>query len=145
MKFPFRLILGTLAAIVAMSSLAHANPVAAPTTPDRAPAALKIFAFVYEPGPVWKRGVPLAQQNLAEHAQYMHRLAADGVLLLAGPLMTSEGGLVIVRAQNLGAARALMEADPAVKKGQFVGVVSEWRAAIDPDGRLKGAIAPQAK
>lgn len=143
MKFPFLFIVGVLAVTAYVPSLAHSDPTLA--TRDEAQATSSLFAIVYEPGPVWKRGMPLAQQNLADHGQYMRRLATDGVLLLAGPLITSEGGLVIVRAENLHAARALMDADPAVQKGQFIGTVSEWRAVIDPAARLKGALAPQAK
>ncbi|WP_194955133.1 YciI family protein [Sphingopyxis solisilvae] len=145
MQISWPLIVGILAAAALVPSAAHADPNVAPEPATKAPATAKLFAIVYEPGPVWKRGMPLAQQNLGEHGQYMRRLAADGVLILAGPLMTSEGGLVILRADDLEAARALMDADPAVQKGQFVGTVSEWRPAIDPAARLKGVLAPQAK
>jgi uncharacterized protein YciI len=130
----------TMALVVAAmtAALPHAAGVAAPA--DSASTDLKLFAIVYQPGPVWKRGMPLAQQNLAEHGAYMRSLAARGRLLLAGPLPTLEGGLVIVRAENLDAAQALMAADPAVKNRQFVGIVSEWRAVIDPANRFEGAL-----
>lgn len=145
MQISLPLIVSAFVAAVLVPSVARADPNAAPEAATKAPTTAKLFAIVYEPGPVWKRGLPLAEQNLGEHGQYMRRLAADGVLLLAGPLMTSEGGLVILRADDLDSARALMDADPAVQKGQFVGTVSEWRPAIDPAARLKGVLAPQAK
>lgn len=145
MKISLPLIVGAFAAAALVPSVAHADPNAAPEAVAKAPATAKLFAIVYEPGPVWRRGLPLSEQNLGEHGQYMRRLAADGVLILAGPLMTSEGGLVILRADDLDSARALMDADPAVQKGQFVGTVSEWRPAIDPAARLKGVLPLQAK
>lgn len=145
MQISLPLFVGAFAAAALFPSVARADPNAAPDAATKAPTTAKLFAIVYEPGPVWKRGLPLAEQNLGEHGQYMRRLAADGVLILAGPLMTSEGGLVILRADDLQAARALMDADPAVRKGQFVGTVSEWRPAIDPAARLKGVLPPQAK
>lgn len=145
MQMPFHLLMGVLAAAAMMPLVVHADPKVAPASADIAPSTPRLFAIVYEPGPAWKRGMPLAQQNLGPHGQYMRRLAAEGVVILAGPLMTSEGGLVIIRADDLDTARALMEADPAVKKGQFVGTVSEWRPAIDPAARLNGVLAAQAK
>lgn len=145
MQISLPLVVVAFAAAALFPSVARADPHAAPDAATKAPTTAKLFAIVYEPGPVWKRGLPLAEQNLGEHGRYMRRLAADGVLILAGPLMTSEGGLVILRADDLKAARALMDADPAVRKGQFVGTVSEWRPAIDPAARLKGVLSPQAK
>ncbi|MGV3729836.1 MAG: YciI family protein [Sphingopyxis sp.] len=95
------------------------------------------FAIMYDPGPEWKRGEPLSVQGLEEHGRYMRQLAQDGILILAGPLSTSEGGLVILVAGNLDEAAGIMARDPAVVQGKFVGRVSEWRPLIDPQKLLR--------
>lgn len=90
------------------------------------------FAITYAPGPQWKRGRPLSEQGLERHGRYMRDLAADGRLLFAGPLATSEGGLVILSVPDIEAARAIMAQDPAVLEQKFTGTVSRWQPLIDP-------------
>ncbi len=57
---------------------------------------------------------------LAEHSNYLERLAADGVVMLAGRTMNNDEttvGIAIVNASDEAAARAVMENDPFVKSG----------------------------
>lgn len=108
----------------------------------RESAMTAIYAIRYTPGPAFKPGVPLMRQDLAAHGAYMRELADAGIILAAGPLMTHEGGLVLLRAESLEAAQARMAADPAVVAGVFVGKVSEWRPVVDPAGRFASPEGP---
>jgi uncharacterized protein YciI len=57
---------------------------------------------------------------LSAHVEYMRELSESGVLILAGRTQYEDMrtmGLVILRAENEQAARAVMEADPPVLAG----------------------------
>lgn len=131
------------ASAMAMALLPHiaaANPSAADGKAAKR-ASPSYFAIVYDPGPEWKRGEPLSAQGLGDHGRYMRKLAEDGVLVLAGPLSTAEGGLVILAAGNLDEAADIMARDPAVVQGKFVGRVSIWHPMIDPKKLLRAGEA----
>lgn len=83
-----------------------------------------VSIILYEPGPAWKRGRPLAEQGLETHGRYLAQLTRDGKLLSAGPL-ASGGGLVIV-AGSPPEAQAVMQSDPAVRDRKFIGTVTQW-------------------
>lgn len=136
---PIRFIKAAFASAMAVALFPHAaaaNPAAADVKAAER-AGQTYFAIIYDPGPEWKRGEPLSAQGLDDHGRYMRKLAQDGVLILAGPLSTSEGGLVILAAGDLHEAAAIMAQDPAVLQGKFVGRVSEWRPLIDPQKLLR--------
>ena len=100
---------------------------------------LGAYAIVYRPGPAWKRGHLLSEQDLGPHVQYMTQLVQQGMVQVAGPLPTVEGGLVLLRASSLDAAQEVMAHDPAVRNRQFVGFVSEWKPVFDPQARFADA------
>lgn len=128
-----------LAALIVALCSALITPVAAEVPAQAAPPPVAVpvlYVIHYRPGPAWKPGRPLREQGLERHGAYMRDLAERGELLAAGPLSTTEGGLVILRLDSLEAATARMQADPAVQAGQFVGEVSVWRPGIDPAGRF---------
>jgi uncharacterized protein YndB with AHSA1/START domain/uncharacterized protein YciI len=57
---------------------------------------------------------------LARHAEYIRDLTKKGTVVLAGPCTDMKGpGIVVFQAANEPAARAIMEADPAVQLGIF--------------------------
>ena len=116
----------TSGAAAATQAQAQASP---------APQA-ELFVILYRAGPTWRQGRPMQEQDLAAHARYMRSLADSGALLMAGPLTTLDGGLVVVQAKDLAAARAMMQADPAVTGKIFTGEVSAWRPAFDPGKRF---------
>lgn len=60
------------------------------------------------------------QRLMGEHFERLRRLTDDGVVVLAGPtLVTDERnfGIVVFRADDEEAARAVMDGDPAVAGG----------------------------
>ncbi|MEU5988106.1 YciI family protein [Spirillospora sp. NPDC047418] len=55
---------------------------------------------------------PLRAERRPEHLEHLGRLEAEGSLLLAGPLADLSGGIIVLAADDLEAARALVEQDP---------------------------------
>ena len=132
MHLPSALLIALACVLPGQAGATDVEP-AAQAAPSPVPV---LYVIHYRPGPAWKAGRPLAEQGLERHGAYMRDLAGRGELLAAGPLSTTEGGLVILRVESLEAATARMEADPAVQAGQFIGEVSVWRPGIDPAGRF---------
>jgi uncharacterized protein len=77
---------------------------------------------------------PTARETaiIEEHFTYLQRLCAEGVVLLAGRTLTDDAdafGIVILQAEET-QARALMEADPAVRDGVMTAVLYPFRIAL---------------
>jgi uncharacterized protein YciI len=70
---------------------------------------------------------------ITHHFEYLKELEGKGVLILAGrTLNTDEScfGIVILRADSGEEARAVMEADPAVKADVMEAVLFPFRVAL---------------
>ena len=100
-----------------------------PAPPPPAPAAAQprqLFLFLFRPGPAWRAGVPMRQQDLRDHAAYHARLLREGRGFAGGGYVGEDGGLAIVRAADLAEARAMLAADPAILNGVFVAELRQW-------------------
>lgn len=130
----------TALALTLALALAGAFILAAPAGANDAPGAAtagdRLFIFVYRPGPAWEDGKPLAEQGLRPHGLYMKSLFDEGRIFAAGPFTDRDGGLVILRAADMGAARAVYDADPAVESGKFVGEIMAWDPRFNGSGPL---------
>lgn len=61
------------------------------------------------------------------HTENLHRLAEDGVLLLAGPLTDENGGLLLYEAEDRAHLKRLLEDEPYVKGGIVARTrIREW-------------------
>ena len=96
------------------------------------------FLVVYRPGPTFKAGKPLKEQDLKAHGQYMLELYAQGVLLSGGGFADDSGGAWVASAADLTAAQALVQNDPAVRTGLFLYDLHPWRM-VDWEKRLSKA------
>ena len=66
-----------------------------------------------------------------QHFAYLEGLLAEGTLILAGPTLGPVNtGLAVFEAPDEGAARAVMEADPAVASGTVRGELRPFRASF---------------
>jgi uncharacterized protein YciI len=66
-----------------------------------------------------------------EHAGYLARLLEQGRLILAGPTLgTKNTGIAVFEAEDEAAARAVMEADPAIAGGVVRGELRPFRASF---------------
>ncbi len=108
-------------------ALAVFGSVGAWVASDAAAGDLATFVVIYEPGPTWKPGVAPGQQpGVRDHGRYMQRLFDDGVMQSAGPL-DGGGGMMLIRARDEAAVRAVVEADPGVQSGLLVlGMLRRW-------------------
>jgi uncharacterized protein YciI len=65
------------------------------------------------------------------HAAYLAGLLEQGQLILAGPCLHPEGpGISVFEAVDDAAARAVMEADPAVSAGLMTARLFPFRASL---------------
>jgi uncharacterized protein YciI len=124
-----------LLAIGYIAGLGHRKPVDANPA---APASTETFLVVYSPGANWRAGKPLKEQDLKEHGKYMLHLYVQGTLIQAGGFRDDSGGAVLFRADDMAAAKSIVENDPAVRAGIFVYQLHPWRL-VDWEQRLSKA------
>jgi uncharacterized protein YciI len=83
---------------------------------------MTLFAVTYR-----NRAAP--PQDLVEpHLSFLESLRRTGSVLANGRLIGGPGGLVLVRAQSLEAARDLLAADPYLDQGVSEIEIFEWDA-----------------
>jgi uncharacterized protein YciI len=109
----------SLSPAAAMAQPAPASPAAA--------GARQLFLFLYRPGPAWRAGVPMRQQDLRAHGAYHARLVSEGRSVAGGGFVGMDGGMAIVRASDLAEAQAMLAADPAIVNGVFAADVRHWQ------------------
>ena len=79
----------------------------------------------------WKDGEPIeAQAGWPEHAAFMMKGAADGIVVLAGPI-EDIGALIVVRAESPEAVEAWLADDPWTASGLLVTErIARWTLRI---------------
>jgi len=104
-----------------------------------------LFAFIYRPGPAWKPGLPMAQQDLRAHGGYIAKLTAEGRVVAAGGWSGADGGMAVLRAADTDEAQRLLAADPAITGGVFQAELRRWspRFGVDTDLVPKPRPMPQ--
>ncbi|HTU11209.1 MAG TPA: YciI family protein [Allosphingosinicella sp.] len=115
-------------------ALAGAQPPPAPVTAPEPPRQL--FLLLFRPGPAWRAGVPMAQQDLRDHAAYHARLVREGRSVAGGGYVGIEGGMAIVRAADRAEAEAMLAADPAIRNGVFAADLRQWTPRFHSDAPL---------
>ena len=104
---------------------------AAAAQPASAPApvaeARQLFLFLFRPGPNWRPGVPMREQDLRAHGAYHARLVREGRSVAGGGFVGMDGGMAIVRATDLAEAQAMLAADPAIVNGVFAADIRHWQ------------------
>ena len=85
-------------------------------------------------GPAWNTALPMRAQALwAEHAVFMNALAAEGFVVLGGPLgPAGEDVLLVINSVSEDALRARLAADPWSESGLLeIGRVESWTVLLD--------------
>ena len=89
---------------------------------------LQLYAIFTRPA----NGLGPVMEKLEEHLEYQISMEKNGILFAAGPFWTDDEqqwrgeGMVVVRAQSLGAARAVAEKDPMHASGARTFEVRPW-------------------
>jgi len=114
-------------------ALSPPRPKAVPSSPQVAPAASKPTPpdHVVAPSSLWVVQFDLSkwdskkpaqdQPGFMEHIQHVHEMAADGTLMVGGPLMDDPetfqptGAMMIVKAESAEAAKKLCSSDALIK------------------------------
>jgi uncharacterized protein YciI len=97
---------------------------------------MQYFAVRRVRGAAWNAALQRHEQALwAEHASFMNALAAEGFVILGGPLGTGEEVLLIINAPDEAAIRERLAADPWSEAGLLViGRVEPWTILLDGRG-----------
>jgi uncharacterized protein YciI len=94
------------------------------------------FIVVREAGPGWAAGKPILDQHgAADHAAFMNALAAEGFVVLGGPLGEAENErlrvLLVVDAGGESEVHARLAEDPWVSSGQLrIVSIEPWRLLV---------------
>jgi len=74
------------------------------------------------------------QQNRERHLEYLRGLAAEGVLVAAGPWTEGLGSLTVYDVPSVERARELVEADPYLTNGVTeILTLREWNPVVRRD------------
>lgn len=90
------------------------------------PAMKSTFLVLYHPGPAWAPGKHIRDQPPREHGKYLLGLYERGVMKSAGPFDDDTGAAIVLEAADAAEAKALIEADPAVKAKIFSHEIHPW-------------------
>lgn len=109
-------------------ALAGAQPASSPpgAPPPESGQPRQLFLILFRPGPAWRAGVPMRQQDLRAHGAYHDRLVREGRSVAGGGYVGEDGGLAIIRAANRAEAEAMLAADPAILNGVFAAELRQW-------------------
>jgi len=91
------------------------------------------LAVLRRRGPSWNHAVPMREQALwAEHAAFMNALAAEGLIVLGGPIGNGEETLLIFDAPGEDAVRTRLAVDPWTTAGLLeIARVQPWTILLD--------------
>jgi uncharacterized protein YciI len=93
---------------------------------------MAVFAVTMVNGPAWDPAVQRRQQaGWDAHAIYMDRLAADGRVILGGPIGDGTDVLLVVDAADEDDLRAMFAADPWADRILRIGQVRPWDLWLD--------------
>jgi uncharacterized protein YciI len=84
-------------------------------------------------GPAWNADLPMRAQPLwDEHAAFMNGLAAEGFVVLGGPLGSGEEVLLVIDSTSEEAVRERLAADPWSRSGLLeIARVEPWTILLD--------------
>ena len=97
------------------------------------------FTVVRGAGPGWVAGKPILEQpGAADHTTFMNALAAEGLVVLGGPVGEGEGEqlrvLLVVVADDEAEVHARLAEDPWVSSGRLrIVSVEPWRLLVGED------------
>lgn len=73
---------------------------------------------------------PEEEKIIDEHFEYLKRKLQEKMLVLAGPCLDGEFGIVIFRAESKKEAETFMNNDPAVKGGLMTSELHPFRISL---------------
>lgn len=94
---------------------------------------MKTIAVFLRRGSRWNPDLPVREQAYwDDHARFMDALFDAGTVIMGGPFADGSGSMVILAAESLEAARAILQEDPwAVQDVLVSGEIKEWTIFLD--------------
>ncbi|GGK88917.1 YciI family protein [Rufibacter glacialis] len=102
-----------------------------PVAKEPAEGEMKVYYLAFlKKGPNRGHDSLTAAKIQEAHMAHINKMAADGKLTLAGPFMDDGDmrGIFIFNVKTMEEAKALTEADPAVKAGRLIMELHPWYA-----------------
>lgn len=103
------------------------------TAPVQPPTDMRRYYMVFlRRGPTWTAAVSPETTKISQgHQANIQRLTKEGLMVVAGPFEGTSGeralaGIFILRVDSADAAKAAVDADPAVQSGRFVYEIVAW-------------------
>jgi uncharacterized protein YciI len=99
---------------------------------------MKKYIALIDHGPRWLEGKSVYEQGrpIEDHLVAMRRHYDAGILQLGGPF-DHGGGIAVLNVPDESAARAVMDADPAVQAGVMVYEIRALRTVFDAAGHIR--------
>ncbi|MHC5109922.1 MAG: SRPBCC domain-containing protein [Planctomycetota bacterium] len=113
---------------------------------DSVQELMPVFAYIVAPGPQWKDGVrPSQQEGFDGHMAFLQELKAADALVAAGPFHDDAGGgMTLLLAGNLEAARVWTTRDPWIQSGHLVVAgLRPWAVGLTGSGAHRAGLAPE--
>jgi uncharacterized protein YciI len=98
---------------------------------------VKYFAVTRKPGPEWDASLPMRRQKgWKDHASFMDGLAAEGFVVLGGPLGDGEERFLLVfNADGAETIRKRLAADPWTRAGLLrIAKIERWEILLRSAG-----------
>ena len=87
------------------------------------------FVVIHKPGPAWKPGVPMfEQEGLQQHVEHYRHVLGEGKLAIGGPFLDAIGGGFMIPESGVTEddARRFAADDPTVKSGLLTFEIRPW-------------------
>ena len=99
------------------------------------PASSHFHVLFHSRGAAWQEGVASRDQlGIEHHYAFVGQLAADGLVVLAGPFLDADdGGMVLTRIATLEEAERRAAQDESVRSGLLSVRVRPWRVVTRGD------------
>ena len=92
---------------------------------------MSVFAVIRERGPAWNTALPMRQQERwDEHAAFMDALAAEGFIVMGGPLGDGTRVLHIVEAESEEVVRRRFDDDPWPTEMLRIASIEPWEILL---------------
>ena len=103
---------------------------------------MSLYAVTREAGPGWADGGIAGQADVSDHAAFMSALAAEGLVLMAGPVAGTESGrariLLVMAAGSEAEIRRRLADDPWAQTNRLVTMSAEpWTLVVGAE-RVSG-------
>ncbi|HLY04734.1 MAG TPA: hypothetical protein VKR31_03205 [Rhizomicrobium sp.] len=98
----------------------------------------RLFAVIRSHGPAWDESRPLEKQaDWPAHVIFMNALAAEGFVVVGGPLDGTEDTLLIISAEHEDEIRRRLASDPWSRGMLRLGRIAPWSLRLG-EHRLAG-------